>query len=78
MELSEAEPLKLTILHTNDVHSRFLQTSKYSGTCSDEDSAKNACYGGFPRLHYKVNLKLHQMYQKNRGLNIFQDIWEPL
>lgn len=46
--------LLVTILHTNDVHSRFAQTNKHSGACSADDEEKNKCYGGFPRLHYKV------------------------
>ncbi|XP_046753218.1 protein 5NUC-like [Diprion similis] len=42
--------LHLHILHTNDKHSRFEETSSSSGTCSDSDAAKNKCYGGFARL----------------------------
>ncbi|CAG7718559.1 unnamed protein product, partial [Allacma fusca] len=54
LAIALAKDLTLTILHTNDVHSRFLQTSKFSGSCSDEDAASKKCYGGFARLHYKV------------------------
>jgi len=49
-----ADDVTLTILHTNDVHSRFMQTNKYSGSCSEKDEKNNTCYGGFARLHYKV------------------------
>ena len=31
---STGSAFKLTILHTNDVHSRYDQTNKYSGQCS--------------------------------------------
>jgi hypothetical protein len=49
------DSITLTLLHTNDVHSRFLQTNKHSGSCSEEDVASNKCYGGFSRLHGKVS-----------------------
>ncbi|MCA8878904.1 MAG: 5'-nucleotidase C-terminal domain-containing protein [Rhodobacteraceae bacterium] len=40
----------LTILHTNDFHSRFEPISKYDSTCDDEDNAAGACFGGSARL----------------------------
>jgi len=46
--------LTLTVLHTNDVHSRFLETNRYSGACTEEERTKKGCYGGFSRIHYKV------------------------
>lgn len=51
--------LTLTILHTNDVHSRFLETNQVSGGCSAEEKEQKKCYGGFSRIHYKVtNIKI--------------------
>lgn len=47
--------MTVTVLHTNDVHSRFLETNKHSGGCTPEDQKRKACFGGFARLHYKVN-----------------------
>ncbi|KAK7476208.1 hypothetical protein BaRGS_00032562 [Batillaria attramentaria] len=44
----------LTILHTNDVHSRYDQTNKYSGQCSDSDAKEGKCFGGMARLYTKV------------------------
>lgn len=41
---------ELTILHTNDMQSRFDQTDAQSNVCRDEDVAANRCYGGFGRL----------------------------
>lgn len=38
------------ILHNNDMHARFEQTSSYSNKCSTADIAANKCYGGFPRV----------------------------
>ncbi|XP_024941017.1 protein 5NUC isoform X2 [Cephus cinctus] len=40
----------LSILHTNDMHARFVQTSKMSSTCSKSDAAAGHCYGGFARV----------------------------
>ncbi|ODN02906.1 Snake venom 5'-nucleotidase [Orchesella cincta] len=48
------EDLTITLLHTNDVHSRFTQTNKHSGSCSAAEEQDNKCYGGFARLHHKV------------------------
>jgi len=40
----------LTILHTNDFHSRFEPISKYDSGCSEEDNAEGKCFGGSARL----------------------------
>ncbi|WP_166418853.1 bifunctional metallophosphatase/5'-nucleotidase [Cochlodiniinecator piscidefendens] len=40
----------LTILHTNDFHSRFEPISKYDSGCSAEDNAAGECFGGSARL----------------------------
>ncbi|NIZ07898.1 bifunctional UDP-sugar hydrolase/5'-nucleotidase [Pseudooceanicola sp. HF7] len=40
----------LTILHTNDFHSRFEPVSKYDSTCGAEDNAEGKCFGGSARL----------------------------
>lgn len=41
------------ILHNNDMHARFEQTSVNSGICSPEDAHTNKCYGGFARVAYE-------------------------
>ncbi len=41
---------KLTILHTNDFHSRFEPISKYDSGCSAESNAEGKCFGGSARL----------------------------
>ena len=43
------ESFNLTILHTNDVHARIEQTNTYGGRCSNDDAAKNKCFGGVAR-----------------------------
>jgi 5'-nucleotidase len=40
----------LTILHTNDFHSRIEPINKYDSTCSAEDNAEGKCFGGTARL----------------------------
>ncbi|MEF2072148.1 bifunctional metallophosphatase/5'-nucleotidase [Consotaella aegiceratis] len=40
----------LTILHTNDVHSRIEPINKYDSTCGEEDLAADACFGGVARI----------------------------
>lgn len=40
----------VTILHTNDFHSRVEPISKYDGPCAAEDNAAGECFGGWARL----------------------------
>ncbi|XP_063984587.1 protein 5NUC-like [Diachasmimorpha longicaudata] len=40
----------LRIVHTNDMHARFEQTSALSTKCLDKDEKAGKCYGGFARL----------------------------
>ena len=40
----------LTVLHTNDFHSRFEPISKYDSGCGAEDNAEGKCFGGSARL----------------------------
>ncbi|MBO0345381.1 bifunctional metallophosphatase/5'-nucleotidase [Roseibium limicola] len=41
---------KITILHTNDFHSRIEPINKYDSGCSEEDDAEGKCFGGSARL----------------------------
>lgn len=41
---------RLTILHTNDVHSRLEPINKTDSTCGEADLAAKACFGGTARL----------------------------
>jgi 5'-nucleotidase len=45
-----AADYSLTILHTNDFHSRFEPISKYDSGCGAEDNAEGKCFGGTARL----------------------------
>jgi len=40
----------VTILHTNDFHSRVEPISKYDSPCSSEDNAEGKCFGGYARM----------------------------
>ena len=40
---------KLTILHTNDVHARIEQASKFGARCDKNAAAANKCFGGVAR-----------------------------
>lgn len=40
----------LTILHTNDFHSRVEPINRFDSTCSAEEAGKNECFGGVARL----------------------------
>ena len=40
----------ITILHTNDFHSRFEPISKFDSGCSAEDNEAGECFGGYARL----------------------------
>lgn len=45
----------LTILHTNDVHSRIEEVNKYDATCSAKESAEQQCYGGVARIKAAID-----------------------
>ncbi|GBP34722.1 Protein 5NUC [Eumeta japonica] len=49
-----AAGLELVILHNNDMHAHFEQTSQLSGVCTTEDRDAGKCYGGFPRVAHVV------------------------
>ncbi|XP_050489255.1 protein 5NUC-like isoform X1 [Bombus huntii] len=49
-EPQESEGLTLRIVHTNDMHSRFEQTSRLSSVCSKKEAEEKKCYGGFARI----------------------------
>ncbi|KAL2740481.1 protein 5NUC-like [Vespula squamosa] len=45
------EGFTLHIVHTNDMHARFEETSRLSAPiCSKQDAAESKCYGGFARI----------------------------
>lgn len=54
---------KLTVLHTNDVHSRFDEAHKYGGLCSAEDAANGDCVGGVSRRYVMSLCERYNMKQ---------------
>ncbi|XP_012218401.2 protein 5NUC [Linepithema humile] len=48
--LRKDEEFTIRIVHTNDMHARFEQTSRLSTTCTPQDSQAGKCYGGFARI----------------------------
>lgn len=42
--------LRFILLHNNDLHARFEQTSQNSAKCLSVDALQNKCFGGFPRV----------------------------
>ncbi|XP_033739374.1 snake venom 5'-nucleotidase-like [Pecten maximus] len=49
VSVSLSSAFDLTVLHTNDIHARYEETNKYSGSCSGDN-----CYGGLARLKTKI------------------------
>lgn len=45
--------MTFVVLHTNDMHGRFEETERNSGTCKDSNRGKT-CVGGFARLAHEV------------------------
>ena len=45
-----AADFTLTILHTNDFHSRIEAINKYDSACAPKDAAADKCFGGSARL----------------------------
>ncbi len=50
MATAASAEYSLTILHTNDFHSRFEPITKYDNTCDEEDNQAGECFGGSARL----------------------------
>ncbi|EBA14977.1 probable 5`-nucleotidase protein [Roseobacter sp. SK209-2-6] len=52
-----AAEYKLTILHTNDIHSRIESINKYDSTCNAEGEAEGKCFGGVARIKTMVDAR---------------------
>uniref|UniRef100_A0A1I8Q5Q1 5'-nucleotidase n=1 Tax=Stomoxys calcitrans TaxID=35570 RepID=A0A1I8Q5Q1_STOCA len=75
LELAGANPLKVAesevatefiILHNNDIHARFEQTSASSEKCTQELAKANKCYGGIARVAHVI--RKHRQDAKNGGI----------
>ncbi len=55
----------LTILHTNDIHSRIESINKYDSTCNAEGEAEGECFGGVARIKTKMDELRNQLGNQN-------------
>ena len=62
---SAAADYKLTILHTNDIHSRVESINKYDSTCNADGEAEGKCFGGMARLKTIINAERAAMADQN-------------
>ena len=42
--------ISITLLHTNDIHSRIEETDQFGSKCQVSDRLRSKCYGGIARL----------------------------
>ena len=58
LPLAAASPAQerwtLTVLHTNDMHSRLQPVNRFDSTCSDKEQAEKQCFGGMARVATKA------------------------
>jgi 5'-nucleotidase len=47
-------PWTLTIVHSNDMHSRLQAVNRFDSTCSDRERDQKQCFGGFARVATKA------------------------
>uniref|UniRef100_V5GLV2 5'-nucleotidase n=1 Tax=Ixodes ricinus TaxID=34613 RepID=V5GLV2_IXORI len=66
VQCSSEGGFNITVLHTNDIHSRFLEANKKGGKCTDKDRNKDGCFGGVARLVTKV-----KEFKKNKNTFFF-------
>lgn len=85
--LRNDEEFTIRIVHTNDMHARFEETSQLSTTCTPQDSAAGKCYGGFARIATLVRqaksespstifLNAGDTYQGTAWYNVYK--WEAV
>jgi len=73
-----ADLFDLTIIHTNDVHSRFVETHKYGGNCRKEQAARGECVGGAARRYGYSSFLLFSWHSHHYGEAVGLDTWCPL
>ncbi|MQQ09982.1 multifunctional 2',3'-cyclic-nucleotide 2'-phosphodiesterase/5'-nucleotidase/3'-nucleotidase [Epibacterium sp. SM1979] len=60
-----AAEFNLTILHTNDIHSRIESINKYDSTCGADDEAEGKCFGGVARIKTMIDAKRAELADAN-------------
>lgn len=66
---NDSTALELILLHNNDIHARFDETSSTRTHCSDDDIRRNKCFGGFPRIATVVK-QYRNAYHNGNGLPV--------
>lgn len=61
--------LDLILLHNNDLHGRFVESTIDRSDCRPEESLANKCYGGFARISTLVKHYRNDQ-EKNNGLPV--------
>ena len=51
----DSDAIKIQVLHTNDLHSRFDEVTISGSKCRDKDRRKNICVGGVARIKHMVD-----------------------
>lgn len=85
--LRKDEEFTIRIVHTNDMHARFEETSQLSTACTPADSKAGKCYGGFARIATLVRqakselpstifLNAGDTYQGTAWYNVYK--WEAV
>lgn len=55
----------VTILHTNDIHSRIESINKYDSTCNADGEAEKKCFGGMARLKTAIEAQRSALAGQN-------------
>ena len=53
--LTLANALQLTVLHTNDLHSRFDEVTSTGSECNPKPQSNKKCFGGVARIKHVVD-----------------------
>jgi 2',3'-cyclic-nucleotide 2'-phosphodiesterase (5'-nucleotidase family) len=53
--LTLAAAFDLTVLHTNDIHSRFDEVTSRGSVCRPKDREGGKCFGGVARIKHVVS-----------------------
>nr|QHO60721.1 salivary 5'-nucleotidase [Sergentomyia schwetzi] len=51
---SQRGNIEIVLLHTNDMHARFVETNRRGNVCHEKDKMAKQCYGGFSRISSKI------------------------
>ena len=67
--------IKIKVLHTNDLHSRFDQVTMRGSKCRDKDRRGNKCVGGVARIKHMVDKIKKQHKPDNNVVFLMQEIF---